>query len=695
MERLARYPVALLIALVSATALLATALSSPSASAQIAFKVCPTNGNLACGHLSVPLDPADPGRGSIRLSVRRRRAPVGPAKTAVVALAGGPGQAAIPFTSTFEAVLGPILATRDLIVYDQRGTGVSHPLRCKALEQAGGGSAGKVVRRCAQQLGTQRSFFTSLESVADIEAIRVAGGYEKLVLYGTSYGTKVALEYAQQHPSHVEALILDSVVSPNGPEALDLPTFAAVPRVLRELCEHHDCSHITTKPVRDLERLVGKIGGGAFSTRPIGPSGRPRTVRVSSEDLLDVLVDGDLDPILRAEFPGAISSALLGDGAALGRLVARTQSGSESGADGIDVPLYYATTCEEQLFPWSRASSPGKRLAEAESKIAELPRSAFAPFARSNVLDASDIRECAAWPYSSPAPVVNDEPLPDVPTVILSGADDLRTPTSGARAISAKIPGSHVVVAPNTGHSVLTTEIGDCALHAVRALFAKRTVRRCHRERPPAFLLPTPLAPRRIGAVPPTHPYRGLPGRTLDAVGLTLGDALRQLVLGILEGELSSSSHSLQIGGLRSGWARLSASGITLHDYSYVPGVSVSGRIGHATIELTVRGASAAHGELHLDRRRALVGTLGGTRVSLTSSGSNSELAGIATARRHAPQLGLRRLGAANASSLTSLDSALSELDPGLASTLGSALDYAAARPGQSRGSPDLRDAGR
>ena len=40
----------------------------------------------------------------------------------------------------------------------------------------------------------------------------VAGGYEKLVLWGTSYGTKVAEEYAQEYPQHVEALILDSVV---------------------------------------------------------------------------------------------------------------------------------------------------------------------------------------------------------------------------------------------------------------------------------------------------------------------------------------------------------------------------------------------------------------------------------------------------------------------------------------------------
>ena len=83
-------------------------------------------------------------------------------------------------------------------------------------------------------MGPTRSFFTTADSVADIEAIRVAGGYEKLVLYGTSYGTKLAEEYAQDYPSHVEALVLDSVVPPNGPDPLNRATFAAIPRILTQ-----------------------------------------------------------------------------------------------------------------------------------------------------------------------------------------------------------------------------------------------------------------------------------------------------------------------------------------------------------------------------------------------------------------------------------------------------------------------------
>ncbi len=87
----------------------------------------------------MPLDPADPTQGTITLSLRRHLAPVGEAKDAVIALAGGPGQAALPFVNQFGGLLGPILSTRDLIVFDQRGTGLSHPLSCAAFEHVKGG----------------------------------------------------------------------------------------------------------------------------------------------------------------------------------------------------------------------------------------------------------------------------------------------------------------------------------------------------------------------------------------------------------------------------------------------------------------------------------------------------------------------------------------------------------------------------
>jgi pimeloyl-ACP methyl ester carboxylesterase len=604
--------------------------AAPPADAAIAFASCGNSNDFACGHLTVPLDPSGATPGTITLAIRRHRAPVGEARTAVVALAGGPGQSAIPFAEDFLQLLGPVLSTRDLIVFDQRGTGLSHPLSCHAFEHPNGyRSLGSLIESCAGQLGPSRAFYTTPDSVADIEAIRQAGGYEKLVLYGTSYGTKVAEEYAQAHPEHVEALILDSVVPPNGPETLDLPTFQAIPRILRQLCSFRQCAHITANPVADLARLVRRMHAGPVGGRVIDGHGHAHTVRVTSGDLLDILVAGDLDPILRSEFVPAVRAAAAGDNAPLARLVAFAESGEgEEAGEDIDIPLYYATSCEEQDFPWSRAVAPRERIAQARARLDSLPPASIAPFDAADVFALSDMPACAFWPFATPTPPLQSTPLPNVPALIFSGADDLRTPTSGARALAAQIPDAHVLVVPNTGHSVLGTEPTTCAREALFRFFAGKTIAACPDGPASPPLRPTPLPPRSLAAVAPAHGYRGRAGRTLRAVRLTLANFAHELLLEILKalgaGSGIASTTSLDTGGLRAGWAQLSDGALRFHDYTYVPGVSISGVVHSESATLRIGGAAAAHGTLRLGPHRALVGTLGGAHVRIASQSTGA-----------------------------------------------------------------------
>jgi pimeloyl-ACP methyl ester carboxylesterase len=610
-----------------------------TAQAQIAWAPCGEDNDYACGHLTVPLDPSGATPGTITLAMRRHRAPVGEEREAVIALAGGPGQAAIPFSEQFAHLLGPIVATRDEIVFDQRGIGLSHPLSCHRFELNAGGPAGQQIAECGAQIGPTRTDYTTAQTVADIEAIRQAGGYEKLVLYGTSYGTKVAERYAQTYPSHVSALVLDSVVPPNGPEPMQLPTFAAIPRVLRTLCGGRACAHITREPVADLTKLVKRMGlvGGALGGRWIDGHGRAHTLRFSANTLLDVLIASDLEPALRAEFPAAVHSAAHGDEAPFARLLhdaaERGEGGEEeSPSESFDTPLYYTTSCEEELFSWNRASSPAGRLAEATARIRELPASAIAPFGPGNVLAISDIPACAFWPYTTPAPLPVQAPLPDVPTLILSGAEDLRTPTANARVLAAQIPGSHLVVVPEVGHSVLGSDLSGCASRALQALFKPSRVKPCGGGPEILGLLGlAPSAPARLSDVPPVRGSRGLSGRTLEAVGLTLADFARQAtvqVLGALQSGNIGGLLSLRIGGLRAGWAATEKAALVLHDYSYVPGVAVSGKITASEVVLHVGGAAAAGGTLRLASHHRLTGTLGGQHVLSELQALGSQAAG-------------------------------------------------------------------
>ncbi len=78
------------------------AATAPAASAQIAFAPCGQSNDFACGHLTVALDPLGVLPGTVTLAIRRHRAPVGEARSAIIALAGGPGQPAIPFAEEFK-----------------------------------------------------------------------------------------------------------------------------------------------------------------------------------------------------------------------------------------------------------------------------------------------------------------------------------------------------------------------------------------------------------------------------------------------------------------------------------------------------------------------------------------------------------------------------------------------------------------
>ncbi len=361
--------------------------------------------------------------------------------------------------------------------------------------------------------------------------------------------------------------------------------------------------------------------GGLLHGSVLDGHGHPHTVPFGSNTLLAILVASDFSPRVRAEFVPYVRAAANGDTAPLARLVVNAFRGEGGGGEDDDNPLFYATTCEEQQFPWNRAASPHTRLAEALQRIKALGPGASAPFTPANMLAFSSLQECAAWPFTSPAPSLVPGALPNVPTLILSGADDLRTPTANAQEVAAQIPDSHLLVVPYTGHSVLGDEPTECAGEALKALFASHPMKPCAAAPPPALLIPPPLPPLHLAQVPPAKGNAGKPGRTLEAVALTLADFTRQLSTQLAALLNSGSSltkvPTIQSGGLRSGWVRFDGKGYVFHAYSFVPGVTLSGRITAEKLELRIGGSTAARGKLKLGAHHALTGTLGGHHVHI------------------------------------------------------------------------------
>ena len=578
------------------------------AEAAVRLTACREHPGARCGTLSVPVDRSGKvgGRIGIRFAVAgslRGRPPL-------LALSGGPGQAGVLLLEDFASSLAPGLRRRGLIVVDQRGTGRSGLLRCRALETANLLKAGREAARCARKLGRRRPFYTSEDTVADLDAVRRALGVKRWALYGVSYGTKVSQLYAARYPSRVDRLVLDSVIEYDAPDPLYARTFEAIPRVLAEICSGGLCRGVSADFVADVTTLVRRLAQRPVRGRVFGRDGRGRRWSFGRNALFATLLAGDFDPSLRAELPAAVRSALRGDGAPILRLGKRAHDVELGGVEPrfLSPTLYATTVCEEGRFPWDWNADVRTRLRQVSDLIDAMPDSAFLPFDRPTVLDSDEVNLCSRWPArtrdTGPLPA-----LPDVPTLLVNGRDDLRTPMESAAAVAAAFPRSSLVVVPNAGHSVFGVDPTNCSARALQSFMGGRAVNtRCPRR---GRIRPSAAVPARFAEVKPAA-AAGKRGRTVSAVALTLYDVLEQSADSLLLDPLGL----IRGGGLRGGRYYEGRNWIQLAGVTYVPGVHVSGRLySGGRAEVRVGGRAAADGLLTV-RGGRVSGRLDGRRVS-------------------------------------------------------------------------------
>ena len=430
-----------------------------------------------CLTFAVPLDRSGkvPATIAIRAArIRSRRA----VRPPLIGLTGGPGQAGVIYASGYDYLLPT--AGRDLVMLDQRGTGASGLLRCPSLEGPIGSSYTSAVGACGRMLGRRRSFYTSADSADDIEALRGRLGVPRIALYAVSYGTRVAVEYARRYPQRVERMILDSPVGIDAPDSLGRETLGAVGRVLRAACRS-GCGGAGLHPVKDLARLVPRLRSSPIR-RIARRAGRRVTVSIGPDELLDMLLAGDLDPSYMRRIPPAVRSALAGNNGPLVSLrIGGTGVGGDERISDFSPAVYAATTCEESTFAWDPTASRETRLKQALAALAATPATALAPFDRTAALNFGLLPLCQDWP--APERVVKPAPpLPKrVPTLVLSGNLDLRTPLENARKLAAAL-GGRVFVAQGVGHGVLASELNGCASRAVGAFLAHLPPPFCRRN---------------------------------------------------------------------------------------------------------------------------------------------------------------------------------------------------------------------
>ena len=344
--------------------------------------------------------------------------------------------------------------------------------------------------------------------------------------------------------------------------------------------------------------------------------GRPRVVRLESPgELFDLLVASDFSPALRAALPTAIVSAARGDAAPLARLVAvdRAAAAADDEPEAFSSALFFTTTCLEKPQPWgSAAASLAERShqrLDALEALGDLP-----PFG----LAAADSTQvgtgfCLAFtPTEVAAPPV---PGPiEATALVLSGSEDLRTPTEEARRTVADLRNGTLVRVPGAGHAVVSQNIA-CVRRAVSRFFAGVAVGNPCDARTAVRLRPAPRVVSQAGV-------RGRGAAVAAGVLATVEDAIR---MAAIAGPLSEPFRG---GGLRGGRfcahpGEIGADGrrsllLTLRSDRFARGLGVTGsavvtRGRLSALSVHLRG----HGRLVLDGR---VVRARGVRARVTAS---------------------------------------------------------------------------
>ncbi len=622
--------------LLSCVVLLAGLLAAPSAaSAATTFTPCPTHADFECATVTVPLDRTGQVPGTVPLHVERQKG-TGGRPTAWIGLAGGPGQSGADLAqSTWKRLGAPVASTEQVLTFDQRGTGQSGLIDCAAaFTKATSGAQAAAL--CGAQVGSARPFYTTTDSVADIEAVREAVGAGKVVLVGVSYGTYVALRYARAHPERVASMVLDSTVPLTGVSQWNAATYAAVPRILRTLCAGGACA-FTKDPVADMKTVAARMRSAARGGVFVSAGGRRTTQRLGGPTMLfSLLLDGDFSPQSRAYLPSAVTSARAGDWAPLVRLVglafgtgndaaARASNPQAQESDG----LYLATSCTDTALPWLPSAPPAGRIGALRTASSALDPATFRPFDTTTALETSAGNRCASWPATAAAPFTDSGAPLDVPTLLISGGADIRTPAEDAQRTRALIPGAALVSVAGVGHYVLGNDPTGCSF-AAYARFVTGTDPGNQCAGKDGAATTQGVAPLRLADVP-TLGRAGTPGRVARAAARTMVDALASARLP------DTRSATVRIGGLRGGRIvatfSSTAERVTLSGTEFVPGIRVSGKVTSSDTglraTLTVNGGPRSRrGTVRIVNNR-LTATIGGRRITSVDGKRSASAASV------------------------------------------------------------------
>ena len=376
----------------------------------------------------------------------------------VIYLHGGPGGSIVEYADGFAAsVVEPFIAHRDVIVYDQRGAGLSSPLPLcfgawdldpdyysEATSHAE--LAPAYVDRiadCGESLGRRDAIdlrtFRSAVHADDLVDLRTALGIGPYNLYGSSYGSRLAQTVMRDHPDDVRTVILSGVypVEVNLLGSTPATFRAALDAVFTACTDDPTCGEALPDPWGAFQAAVARLDIEPVRT----------TVAIDADTDFDLVVAGDdfvnavHGALYRSDTAAMITDVIIdlqdGDPSRLERLA------RESISDIAAVAPYVAVQChEEASFTTAAEIDAGHTGLDAVDRV-DLPP---------GLLGSELVELCPAWDLGPADPTENDPVSWEQPTLLFSGGFDPITPPEWAGLLADRLPRARTVHSASRGH---------------------------------------------------------------------------------------------------------------------------------------------------------------------------------------------------------------------------------------------------
>jgi pimeloyl-ACP methyl ester carboxylesterase len=436
---------------------------------------------IQCGFVIVPEDHNDPTGPTIRLStavIRDESEAHQP--DAVILLSGGPGEKTVHNAAAVAELLAPVHPNRDLILFDQRGVGLSEPaLECPEFVQAAFDlldepdpntviqTMFEATMACRDRLvsaGHNLSAYNTVQNAADVEAIRVALGYDQINLWGGSYGSLLAQATMRDHPDGIRSVAINSILPLEKSLFVDASTTTsnAIVKLLDACAADEACADAYPDLRAVLFEVVDRLNEEPVPITVTNPLDGQSYASVLTGggvigNLVTFLYFTQIIPVL----PQAIYGLQNEDYGLMAQL-----SGTRLALfDALSRGMMYSVMCSEDLI--------GQTPQDLLNNLATLPRQLVGNADPEFAIEYGIFGICKNWPVKEAAPWVKEPLVSDIPTLVLTGEFDPVTPPEYGELVAGYLSNSYYFELPGIGHDILVAS--ECARELIGAFIANPT----------------------------------------------------------------------------------------------------------------------------------------------------------------------------------------------------------------------------